>query len=194
MSVCRLGFALTGSFCTFEKVMACMEQLQETGDYAIFPIFSFHAAQLDTRFGKASHWLERAEEISGHKPILTLQGAEPSVPKRPWIFCSSPLPPGNTLGKLAWGITDTPVLLAAKAHLRNQRPVVIAVSTNDALASAGKNIGLLCNAKNLYFVPMGQDDSQSKPCSIVADFSLVEPALKGAAAGVQLQPMMLSPR
>ena len=191
MTKLRLGFALTGSFCTFEKAMECMKELKDTDRYDIFPIFSFHAAQLDTRFGKADHWLEQAQTISGREPILTLQGAEPIGPKKLLDLLLIAPCTGNTLGKLACGITDTPVLLAAKAHLRNARPVVLAVSTNDALANAAKNIGLLLNSKNLYFVPMCQDDYRAKPCSIVADFSLVDTALQGAAAGVQVQPVML---
>lgn len=191
MTKLRLGFALTGSFCTFERAMACMKELKDTGRYDIFPIFSFHASQLDTRFGKAEHWLEQVQSISGRPPILTLQEAEPIGPKGLLDLLLIAPCTGNTLGKLACGIVDTPVVLAVKAHLRNARPVIIAVSTNDALANSAKNIGLLLNAKNLYFVPMRQDDYRTKPCSIVADFSLVDASLQGAAAGIQVEPVIL---
>ena len=165
-----------------------MENLVSLG-YEILPVFSYHAASLDTRFGRAEDHLNRARQISGHEPILTIQDAEPLGPKDMTdILLVCPCT-GNTLGKLANGITDTSVTMAVKAHLRNARPVVLAVSTNDALANAGKNIGLLFNSKNIYFVPMRQDNAAGKPTSVVADFTQIVPAVEAALQARQGQPL-----
>ena len=191
MTPIRLGFAITGSFCTFAKVFESLQQLQDTGLYEIQPIFSVNAATLDTRFGKAADWLARAKAITGRAPWRSLVEVEPIGPKKLLDLVLIAPCTGNTLAKLAGGITDTPVTLATKAHLRNARPVVIAVSSNDALSVGAKNIGLLMNQKQMYFVPLRQDDAVGKPCSLVADFHLLEPTLQAALAGIQTQPLLL---
>ena len=187
----RLGYAFTGSFCTFAQSFEALERLQALGEYDILPIFSENAASLDTRFGQAAAHLERARQITGHEPVRTLTAAEPIGPRKLLdVLLIAPCT-GNTLAKLACGIADTPVTLAAKAHLRNARPLVLAVSTNDALAAAAKNIGELMNRREVYFVPFRQDAPKEKPRSAVADFGLIEPALKAATEGVQAFPMLL---
>lgn len=189
MNRTKLGFCLTGSFCTFEPVIRQMEILAE--DYDILPIMSYHAASLDTRFGKAEEHIRRIESICGKKVIATLPEAEPIGPKQYTdIMLVAPCT-GNTLAKLSMSITDTPVTMAVKSHLRNARPVVIAVSTNDALSGSGKNIGALQNLKNYFFVPYRQDNYLGKPTSMVADFSKIGDTLKSASAGIQIQPMIL---
>ncbi len=184
----RLGFALCGSFCTFDKALAEMEAL--AADYEITPIFSFNAASMDTRFGPAEEFVRRAEELCGRKAILTIQDAEPVGPQK--LFDAVLVEPctGNTLAKLANAVTDTPVTMAVKAHLRNSRPVVLAVSTNDALSASAVNIGRLLNTKNVYFVPMRQDNPEKKPRSMMADFSKSGPALEKALSGEQVQPIL----
>lgn len=185
----RLGFALCGSFCTFDKALAEMEAL--TADYEITPIFSFNAATMDTRFGQAAEFIRRAEELCGKKAILTIQDAEPVGPQK--LFDAILVEPctGNTLAKLANAVTDTPVTMAVKAHLRNSRPVVLAVSTNDALSASAVNIGRLLNTKYVYFVPMRQDNPEKKPRSMMADFSRSGQALETALSGEQVQPILL---
>ena len=186
----RLAFCLTGSFCTFEKAFAQMEKLVSLG-YEVLPVFSYHAASLDTRFGKADGHLARARQISGHEPILTIQDAEPLGPKDMTdILLVCPCT-GNTLSKLALSITDTPVTMAVKSHLRAEKPVVLCPATNDALRGSSKNIGALLNLKNCYFVPFRQDDPQKKPSSLVADFNCVPQALEAALHGSQLQPVLV---
>lgn len=187
-----VGFAFCGSFCTFEKVMKEVEHLA-TLDYEIVPIMSQNSYELDTRFGKAAFWREQFEKITGRKIIHTVPEAEPIGPKK--LLDALIIAPctGNTLAKLALGITDTPVTLAAKAHLRNGRPLIIAVSTNDALSGAAKNIGALQNYKNIYFVPYRQDSAFKKPCSMVAEFSLLEETLAEALEGKQTQPIVIAP-
>lgn len=183
-----LGFCVTGSFCTFEPVFQQMEALR--GTYEILPIFSFNAAALDTRFGKAADHLKRVEEICGRKVLCTLADVEPIGPKKMTdILVVAPCT-GNTLAKLANSITDTPVTLAVKSHLRGKKPVVIAVSTNDALSGSAVNIGALLNRRYYYFVPFRQDDPVKKPTSLVADFSLIPQTLRAALDGVQLQPLL----
>lgn len=191
MSKTTVGFAVCGSFCTFKKVIPQMQKLVNNG-YKVLPIMSGIAYSTDTRFGKASDFIEEIENICGEKMIYTIKDAEPIGPKKLLdILVIAPCT-GNTLGKLAHGITDTSVTLAAKAHLRNQRPVVIAVSTNDALGAAAKNIGLLMNCKNIYFVPMKQDDYINKPNSIVADFDYIPDTVKSVLAdNIQPQPILL---
>jgi len=184
------GFALCGSFCTFSRVTQQMQTLVNSG-ISLVPIMSFNAYSTDTRFGKADDFIRRIEDICSHKIIHSLTGAEPIGPKK--IIDALIIEPctGNTLAKLALGIADTPVTLAAKSNLRNQRPVVIAVSTNDALGNAAKNIGALQNTKNIFFVPYSQDDPENKPNSLVADFSLTGKTLEYALDGKQLQPMIV---
>ena len=185
----RLGFCLTGSFCTFEEVFRQMACCKEQG-YEVLPIFSEHAAGMDTRFGKAADHLARAEKICGRKPVCTIQGAEPIGPADMTdILLVAPCT-GNTLAKLNLAITDTTVTMAVKSHLRRGRPVVIAPSTNDALKGSAKNIGALLSREHFYFVPFRQDDCRGKPASVVADFALIPETLTAALAGVQLQPVL----
>ncbi len=184
----RVGAAVCGSFCTFDKVFTQFEQLKELG-CTVTPIMSYNAAGIDTRFGTAQQHKERLSQLSGDI-ILDLTAAEPIGPKHMFdVLVVAPCT-GNTLAKLALGITDTPVCLAVKSHLRNQRPVVIAVSTNDALSGSAKNIGMLHNYRNLYFVPLCQDDPAAKPFSMVADFSRLPETILHALNGKQLQPMV----
>lgn len=185
----RLGFAMCGSFCTFKLVLEELERLAK--DYDITPIMSQGAAFTDTRFGKAEDFRRRVAEICGREPIITIADAEPIGPRALLDVLVIEPCTGNTLGKLANGITDTPVTMAAKAHLRNGRPLVLAVSTNDALGASARNIGTLMNAKNIFFVPMRQDSPRGKPASLVADFSETAAAIKSALEGRQTQPLLL---
>lgn len=188
MADTTIGFALCGSFCTFHKVLPQMELLKAKG-FDVVPIMSGNAYAWDTRFGTAASFRERIEEITGNHIISTIQGAEPIGPKK--LLDALVVEPctGNTLAKLASGIADTSVTLAVKSHLRNSRPVVLAVSTNDALGAAAVNIGRLMNYKNIYFVPMSQDDMNEKPKSIVAHFERTYDALLSAMEGRQFQPV-----
>lgn len=189
MKKTTIGFALTGSFCTFERVLAQMAELVKRG-YDVLPVLSFHAGDLDTRFMTAEHLHERIIEITGHEPVHTLQQAEPIGPKGLTdLYLIAPAT-GNSLAKLANGMFDTPALLGAKSHLRNERPLVLAVSTNDGLSSAAQNIGRLLNWRNVYFVPFSQDDPVKKPRSLVADFVQIPKTVAAALSGVQLQPML----
>ena len=185
----KAGFALCGSFCTFSKAIPQIEELKNAG-IDVIPIMSYNAYETDTRFGKADDHIERIENICNHKIIHTLTDAEPIGPKN--LIDALIIEPctGNTLAKLAYGIADTPVTLAAKSTLRNGNPVIIAVSTNDALGNAAKNIGLLMNAKNIYFVPFSQDDCEHKPTSIVADFTKTKDTFLQAIVGKQIQPII----
>ena len=185
----KIGFALCGSFCTFSKVFPVMEELAK--DHSVTPIFSQAAATLDSRFGKAAEFLARAERICGTATLLTIPEVEPVGPKKLFdILVIAPCT-GNTLAKLAHSIADSQVTMAAKSHLRNGRPIVLAVSTNDALAGAAENIGKLLGKKHYYFVPFGQDDANGKPTSMVADFSKIPATLNAAMEGRQLQPVLL---
>ena len=186
----RIGFAVTGSFCTFEKALVGLEELARRG-YELYPIMSETSCSTDTRFGKAADFRRQMEEITGRQVIHTIAQAEPIGPKALLDLVVVAPCTGNTLAKLAWGITDTPVAMAVKAHLRNSRPVLLGVSTNDALAGSAKNIVMLLNAKNIYFIPMGQDDPEKKPASVVAHFDLLPRAVEAALAGKQLQPMLV---
>ena len=189
MKKTSIGFAMTGSFCTFERVLKQMEALVRRR-YEVLPVLSFNAGTLDTRFMTAEHLRARIVEITGNEPIDTLAGAEPIGPKKMTdVFLIAPAT-GNSLAKLAAGIYDTPVLLGAKSHLRNDRPLVLAVSTNDGLGAAAQNIGRLLNVRNIYFVPFGQDDPVKKPRSLVADFSQIPRTIAAALSGVQMQPML----
>lgn len=187
-----IGVAITGSFCTFSKIFPELEKLVAAGAEVI-PIFSPSSGSIVSRFGEGEEFLKRAEEITGHVPIRTIEGAEPIGPKS-YLDLLAILPcTGNTAAKLANGITDTPVLMAAKAHLRNEKPLLLSISTNDALGMNMKNIGLLLNAKHIYFVPFGQDNPEKKPNSMIADVSLFLPSVEAALEGKQLQPIMKSP-
>lgn len=190
MDKIKIGFALTGSFCTFPDVIPVVKALVETG-YDVVPVFSEFAYATDTRFGRAADFVRELEMICDHDAIHTIVEAEPIGPKK--LFDVVVIAPctGNTLAKLNNGITDTCVTMAAKAHLRNQRPLVIAVSTNDALGNSAKNIGGLLNCKNVYFVPMKQDNPSGKPRSIVADFPRIPQAVEHALTGAQVQPIYL---
>ena len=185
----EIGFALCGSFCTFQQVFPAMEQLAEL--HHVIPIFSFAAASIDSRFGLAAEHLRKAEEICGRKPMQTIAEVEPIGPKK--LLDALIIAPctGNTLAKLAHSIADTPVTMAAKSHLRNGRPVIVAISTNDALAGAAENIGKLMTRKHYYFVPFRQDDAFGKPTSIVGDFDRIPLTLDAAINGQQIQPLLL---
>lgn len=191
MSKETVGFALCGSFCTFKKVIPQIEKLVNEG-YRVIPIMSHMAYTTDTRFGKAREFNEQIEAICKENIIYTISGAEPIGPKELLdVLVIAPCT-GNTLGKLANGISDTSVTLAVKAHLRNQRPVIIAVSSNDALGTSARNIGTLMNSKNIYFVPMEQDDYINKPNSIVADFRYIPDTVREVLATKnQPQPILL---
>lgn len=186
----KVGFCMTGSFCTFEKAFSAMQELRDAG-CDILPIMSFNAGNTDTRFGTAQEHIRRAENICGKRVILSISDAEPIGPKKLTdIMIVAPCT-GNTMAKLARSITDTPVTMAVKSHLRGGKPVLIACATNDALAGSFKNIGFLMNCRNYYFVPLGQDDPLKKPCSLVADFSLIPEAACAALDGTQLQPVII---
>ncbi len=189
MNKIKLGFALTGSFCTLEKALDAMSELC-VEKYEITPILSPIVAESSTRFMQNDELYSRLSMITPKKPITTVIEAEPIGPKK--MFDAIVVAPctGNTLSKLALGITDTSVTMAVKASLRNNIPVIIAPSSNDALATGAKNIGMLLNMKNIYFVPFSQDDAEGKPRSAVADFSLVEATLEKAMSGEQIQPII----
>ena len=186
----KVGFAFCGSFCTYDRAMRALEQVKARfGD--VTPIVSEASAATDTRFGPAHEFMREMERICDKRVIDTMVKAEPIGPKKlldVLVICPCT---GNTLAKLAGGITDSTVTLAAKAHLRNGRPLVLCPATNDALAASAKNIGALLDKKNVYFVPFRQDDPQGKPTSVVADFSLVPDAIAAALEGRQLQPLLL---
>lgn len=189
LSGLKIGFGMCGSFCTFEKAFQAAETLSRTGA-DIIPIMSFNASNISTRFGTAEQNRTKLKDICGHDIIDSIEAAEPIGPKKLLdILVVAPCT-ANTLAKLALGITDTPVTMAVKSHLRNSKPVVIAVSTNDALAGCAKNIGMLQNYKNYYFVPYSQDNFQSKPNSIVSDFSKIPETIEAAIEGRQLQPIL----
>lgn len=188
----RIGFAVTGSFCTYKQVMPVIEELVSIGADVV-PIVSFNAASIDTRFIKAEDFRKFLKETTKHEILDSLVEVEPIGPKKLLDLVIIAPCTGNTLAKLALGITDTPVVMAAKSHLRNSRPVLIAISTNDALAANAKNLGLLLNTRNVYFVPYRQDDPAGKNTSIVADMSKIIEAASLALEGKQMQPVMLEP-
>lgn len=184
-----IGFAMCGSFCTFKKALGVLNSLTQTGAN-IIPIMSEMSYNTDTRFGAAEDFQTQVKDITGNDIIHTVKDAEPIGPKG-FLDLLVVLPcTGNSLAKIAGGIADTSVTMAVKAHLRNQRPVVIAVSTNDGLGTAAKNIGALLNSKNMYFLPFNQDDCVNKPCSLVADFDKLQDTILAAFAGKQLQPLL----
>ena len=187
----RIGYALAGSFCTFEKSFKAAEKLRNMGA-ELLPIMSYNAAGVDTRFGKAEENIRRFEEITGRKVIKTIEDAEPIGPKRMCdVMVVAPCT-ANSAAKLAVGITDTPLTMAVKSHLRSGLPVVVAISTNDALGACAKNIGILQNYRNYYFVPYAQDDIVQKPASMVADLSLLPDTVEMALKGVQIQPVVFN--
>lgn len=186
----NIGFAMTGSYCTFARVMEELRSLKKTGAN-IQPIMSENVYSTDTRFGKAEDFIWEVEDITEKKIIKNIKEAEPIGPKKLLDLLIVTPCTGNTLAKLANGITDTSVTLAVKAHLRNQRPVLLGVSTNDGLGNAAKNIGTLLNVKNMYFIPFNQDDFENKPNSLVADFSKLIPSAEAALDNKQLQPVLL---
>lgn len=189
MEVLKLGFAMTGSFCTFDKVFPIMREL--AAEYDVTPILSPASASIDSRFGKGEEFVRTVEEICGKRVLTEINEVEPIGPRRLLdILLIAPCT-GNTLAKIASGISDTAVTMAYKSHMRNSRPAVIAVSTNDGLATASVNIGTLLCRKNTYFVPFGQDDAMKKPTSLVADFSKIPETLASALHSKQLQPILL---
>lgn len=185
----KIGLCVTGSFCTFRNLLNALDELLEE-DFDVTPIFSFNAASLDTRFYKAEEFERIILEKTGKHPIKTIVGAEPIGTNAGLELMLVAPCTGNTLAKIAHGITDTPVTMAVKATLRNNRPVVLSVSSNDALGANAKNLGALMNTKNVYFVPFGQDNPETKSNSLIADTSLILPACKYALKGKQLQPVL----
>ncbi len=190
MNNLRIGYALTGSFCTLDEALKEMQTLKDAGAN-ITPIVSFAVVSTDTRFGAAKYFHDRIVEITGMEPIATIEDAEPIGPKKLLdVLVISPCT-GNTLAKLANAVTDTPVTLAAKAQLRNKKPVVIAISTNDGLSANAKNLGLLLNVRNVYFVPFGQDNPVNKSNSLIADYTKLLPTIEQAMLGEQIEPILL---
>lgn len=188
----NIGIGITGSFCTFEKMMPQIVKIKEQGAN-LYSVFSNNAKSINSRFGNAEDYLQILREITGKEPITTIEGAEPVGPKEMFdIYLIAPCT-GNTAAKLANAITDTPVLMAAKAHLRGNKPVVISISTNDALGINFANIAKLYNTKNIYFVPFGQDNYKAKPNSMIAQIDKIIPALEMALEGKQLQPVICGP-
>ena len=185
----KIGVAVCGSFCTFKKAFEAASELKKMGA-EIIPVMSFNAASISSRFGTAEENLAVFENIAGRKAILTIEDAEPIGPKKMTDIMLLPNCTGNTLAKLAMSITDTPVTMAVKSHLRGNRPVVINVATNDALSGSAKNIGALMNLRNYYFVPLRQDDFSKKPTSVVGDFSLMPDTIIYALSGRQTQPVL----
>jgi len=186
----NIGYALTGSFCTFRTTIKQMENLVKIGAN-VFPIMSFNSYNLDTKFGKAKDFIDEIENLTGKEIIHTIQDAEPIGPKQMFdILLVAPCS-GNTIAKLSVDMINTPVTMAVKSHLRNNRPVVIGVSTNNGLSGAAENIGRLLNRKNYYFVPFKQDNPITKPRSIVCDFSYIQKTLEYALDGEQIQPIIL---
>lgn len=186
----HIGYGITGSFCTFAKTRKEVMRLKEMGA-TITPIFSYQTQRCDTRFGSATEFVNGICEITEREGIRTIQEAEPIGPSACLdVMVIAPCT-GNTAAKLCNGIIDTPVLMAAKAHMRNGKPLVIAISTNDALGINFRNIGDLMNMKNVYFVPFGQDNFKSKPNSMVAHLELLPETIEMALKGKQLQPVIL---
>ena len=190
MSKKTIGFALCGSFCTFSKAIEQITMLIEN-NYKVIPIMSENAYSTDTRFGNCIDINKKIESICNHEIIHTITDAEPFGPKSLLDLLIIAPCTGNTLGKMANGITDTSVTMAAKSHMRNNKPVLIAVSSNDALSTSAKNIGMLQNNKNIFFVPYGQDDPNNKPTSLVAHFDMILPSIENALKGTQIQPILV---
>ena len=189
----KIGFAITGSHCTINEVIKVMKRLVDEGA-DVTPIISYSVESMDTRFGKAEDWKSQFKEITKKELIQSIPDAEPIGPQK--MFDCVVIAPctGNTLAKLANGIIDTPVLMAAKSHLRNQRPLVLAISTNDGLGLNARNLGTILVAKNIYLVPFGQDNPQVKANSLVAHMDKVPETILMACAGKQIQPVLLDYR
>lgn len=185
----KIGFAITGSHCTLHEITEVIDYLVKSGA-DVTPIISYAVESMDTRFGKAEDWKKRFQEITNKEPIHTIPAAEPIGPQRKFDCMVIAPCTGNTLAKLANGITDTPVLMAAKAHLRNLRPLVLAISTNDGLSLNARNIGTLLIAKNIYFVPYGQDNPANKANSLVAHMNMIPETILLACTGKQIQPIL----
>lgn len=186
----RVGVGITGSFCTFETIVEEIQRLVDEGA-DVYPIMSYNSYKFDTRFGLAKDWQDIIQKITGKEIISTIQDAEHIGPKNYLdIMVIAPCT-GNTLAKIANGITDTPVIMAWKAHLRNNKPAVVAISTNDGLGTNAKNIGLLLDKKNVYFVPFGQDDPINKHNSLVAHYDKIVPTIIEALKGKQIQPLLV---
>ncbi len=190
MTGMTIGFALCGSFCTIDKALLQMEHFVESGAN-IIPILSSIVYQTDTRFGSAAGRIERIQKITKNPILHTIEQTEPIGPKRLLDLLIIAPCTGNTLGKISNGITDTSVTMAAKAHLRNNRPLLLAPATNDALSGSAPNIARLLNTKNIFFVPFGQDDPIHKSTSMICDFEQLLPAAKSALEGKQLQPLLI---
>ena len=186
----RVGFAVSGSFCTHEQVLKALEQLTAVYE-TVVPIVSETSAFTDTRFGDSENLLEQLEDLTGQEVLCDIPSVEPIGPKKLLDVLVIAPATGNTIAKLANGIADTAVTMAAKSHLRKGRPVVVAVSSNDGLAAGARNIGELLVRKNYYFVPFGQDNAAAKPCSLVADFGKIPETVDAALRGEQLQPVLL---
>ena len=186
----RVGFAFCGSFCTMSKALDALEQTAARFG-PVTPIVSETVESTDTRFGAAHDFMREMERICSRRVVSTVAGAEPIGPKGLLDVLAICPCTGNTLAKLAHGVTDTAVTMAAKAHLRNGRPLVLALATNDGLSGSAPNLGMMLNRRHVFFVPFGQDDCAGKPASLVADFSLVPGAIRAAAKGEQLQPLLL---
>lgn len=186
----RVGVGICGSFCTLGRVFELLGQLKDEG-CELIPIMSFNASGINTRFGSAEETIARTTQLCGRCPIMTIEDAEPLGPRKMTDIMLVANCTGNTLAKLACSITDTPITMAVKSHLRNIKPVVLSIATNDALAGSAKNIFTLMNYKNYFFVPMRQDDFLGKPMSLMSDFSLCSAAMESALDGTQLQPVML---
>ena len=185
----KLGFAICGSFCNHPEILKIYEQLAEK--HELIPILSDNAAKYDTRFGTAEQLIERVETLAGRRAVKTIVEAEPLGPSDAMeVLVIAPCT-GNTLAKLAAGVTDNAVTMAAKSHLRNAKPVVVALATNDGLGASAQNIAALLNRKHYFFVPFGQDNAEKKPTSLIADFAQIEAAAEAALEGRQLQPVLL---
>lgn len=190
MEKTNIGFAITGSFCTHEKILQTIQELVNQ-DHEVFPIVSEITAKTSTRFGEFDKFLSTLEKITGHKPLSSIVAVEPTGPQNLFeVLVVAPCT-GNTLAKIANGINDTAVTMAVKAHVRNNKPVVLGISTNDGLGLNLKNIGILFAAKNFYFVPFGQDDHINKPKSLVADWALLEETIAKAKEEKQIQPVLI---
>lgn len=184
----KVGFCLTGSFCTFKEILPQIELLQK--HYEIYPIMSFNASNTDTRFGTSEEFKSKIKKITKKNVMNSIAEVEPIGPKKILdllVICPCT---GNSLAKMANGISDTPVTLSFKSHLRNKRPVVLAISTNDGLSASAKNIGILLEKKHIYFVPFSQDDYKEKPTSLVANFTLLKSTIEMAFNNIQVQPLL----
>lgn len=189
MSKLKIGVGICGSFCTFSQVLPMLERLCR--DHDVTTVLSYAVSQTDTRFYRADDFQNELIRITGKLPFTTITEAEPIGPKKMFdVMLIAPCT-GNSLAKLRCGIVDTPVMMAAKSHVRNDRPLIIALSTNDALGTSAANIGGLLNRRNIYFVPFSQDDHEKKPRSMVAHFGLCEKTIEYALKGEQIQPIIL---